>query len=280
MSPADGGGKILVEDGLLSAGFVQLPILLARDPNLSAGAKLVYVALLWYHWRGQDYPGQHQLAEDFGFSERSCRTYLQELEREGYLESSRPGRGQPNTLTLRTLRPAKFAGLDRQLLPVSIQGQDSVLRLTESDTPRQDPEGQSQTTGARSDSDSLRTWAESTATALGRPGEAKQLATWVRKQQIPLEILQAAGEVTAQQRELTKPVAYLQTVAKVMLADRAAAAEAGERKRADRKRDALGYARQVYADPIIGGSWASVESIVGESYGTALAAEVVKELQR
>lgn len=57
------------------------------------------------------------------------------------------------------------------------------------------------------------------------------------------------------------------------------AAEAGERRRAKRRRDALNYARQVYADPIIGGSWRSVESIVGESYGRDVAAAVVKELQ-
>lgn len=109
------GGRIEVEDGLLAAGFVQLPVLLARDPNLSAGAKLVYVALLWYYWRGQDYPGQQQLAEDFGMSARSAWGYLKELERETYMESRRPGRGQPNTLILRTLRPTDN-GADRQLL--------------------------------------------------------------------------------------------------------------------------------------------------------------------
>lgn len=115
--------------------------------------------------------------------------------------------------------------------------------------------------------------------ALGKPSEAKQLATWARKQQVPLELLQAAAEVTQQQDDLEKPVAYLQTVAKVMLADRATAAEAGEKKRSDRKRDALGYARQVFADPIIGGNWRSVESVVGESYGTTLAANVVAQLR-
>ena len=108
------GGRIEVEDGLLSAGFVQLPVLLARDPNLSAGAKLVYVALLWYYWRGQDYPGQQQLAEDFGMSARSAWAYLKELERENYLESKRPGRGQSNILILRTLRSAA-RGEDRPL---------------------------------------------------------------------------------------------------------------------------------------------------------------------
>jgi len=96
---------------------------------------------------------------------------------------------------------------------------------------------------------------------------------------VPLEVLQAAGEVTGQQAGLRKPVAYLQTVAKVMVADRVAAAEAGKRKKADTKRAALAYGREVFADKIIGGSWQSVESIVAEGYGKALAGEVVRELQ-
>ena len=78
---------------------------------------------------------------------------------------------------------------------------------------------------------------------------------------------------------LQKPVAYLQTVAKVMAADRQAAAEVGKRKQADTRKAALAYGREVHADRVIGGSWASVESIVGESYGAALAGEVVATLQ-
>ncbi len=135
------------------------------------------------------------------------------------------------------------------------------------------------TTPDDSDSDSLRTWATDTATALGKPSEARQLTTWARRQAVPLEVLQAAGEVTGQQAGLRKPVAYLQTVAKVMVADRVAAAEAGKRKKADTKRAALAYGREVFADKIIGGSWQSVESIVAEGYGKALAGEVVRELQ-
>ena len=127
MAESDGGGgKIIIEDGLLRAGFVQLPILLARDPNLSPGAKLVYVALLWYHWRGQDYPGQHQLAEDFGLSPRSAWTYLKELEREGYLESQRPGLGQPNRLVLHSLLPEIGSGRDRQLFAAPATGTEGI----------------------------------------------------------------------------------------------------------------------------------------------------------
>lgn len=151
---------------------------------------------------------------------------------------------------------------------------------TESEAVPPETQSEAQVTDRNSDSDDIHRWAEATATALGRPGEARQLATWARKQQIPLEILKAAGEVTAQQSDLQKPIAYLQTVAKVLLAQRQAAAAVGERKRTERRRDALNYARQIYRDPIIGGSWRSVESIVAESYGMTTATEIVSELQR
>jgi hypothetical protein len=152
-------------------------------------------------------------------------------------------------------------------------------KTTESGPPAASTVAKPQAARAKSDSDSLQAWAEATATALGRPAETKQLATWARKQAIPTDILQAAAEVTGQQADLKKPVAYLQTVAKVMLAEREAATEVGKRKAADRREAALAYGREVYADRIIGGSWASVESIVGESYGPDLAAEVVEVLK-
>lgn len=236
MAASDGGGRIVVEDGLLRAGFVQLPILLARDPNLSAGAKLVYVALLWYHWRGQDYPGQQQLAEDFGFSARSAWAYLKELEREGYLESDRPGLGQPNTLVLRTLRPASGDGQDRRLLAPAESGADPLpLQLPTEQQPRRaqpqtrkfcesgladsaglDPQNlrvtlevqDSESTrtesgaaqrGASGDSDSdFVNLSLRLATALGKPKEGKQLATWAKNHGISGDALQAAFERTQQ----------------------------------------------------------------------------------
>jgi hypothetical protein len=90
------GSEIVVANSLLSGGFVQVPILLLRDHRISAGAKIVYGALLWHHWRNKEFPGQEQLAEDFGFSARSALTYLKELETSGYIEVERPGLGQAN----------------------------------------------------------------------------------------------------------------------------------------------------------------------------------------
>jgi len=93
-------GRVIVTDALLAAGFVQPPMVVLRDPDLSAGAKVAYGALLWYAWRGADYPGQTAVAEEFGMSERSIRTYLGELSNRGYVEVQRPGLGQPNTYVL------------------------------------------------------------------------------------------------------------------------------------------------------------------------------------
>ena len=55
------------------------------------------------------------------------------------------------------------------------------------------------------------------------------------------------------------------------------AAEVGQRKEADRRADALAYARSILADPIIG-SLSSARAIVAETYGAELAAEVVAQL--
>jgi hypothetical protein len=323
------GGRIEVEDGLLAAGFVQLPILLARDPNLTAGAKLVYVALLWYYWRGQDYPGQQQLAEDFGMSARSAWAYLKELERESYLESKRPGRGQPNILILRTLRPAdggqdrplfsapsstpaprlvqtaepplrgpaaipvqtrKFcesrlatsANPDSQNLPKHIEQQDSVSTRTESESAAGAGSTQSQPASDRSESDFAEAIRQ-TATALNCAKETKQLITLAQAERWPEDLIRTAGRVVGQAiaagAQVRKPGAYLTTAVRVMLSDRQQAAEAGKRKVADRRQDALAYARQIYSDPIIGGNWRQVEAILRESYGQQVAAWVAEQLQ-
>lgn len=119
-------GKVRCENDLLARGFVQVPVLVLQDHDLSAGAKLTYGALLWYLWRGGDYPGQVAMSEEFGMGERSVRRYLAELEDRGYLRHERPGLGQVNTYQILTpwaespdrpnwpVRPAKSAGQDGQ----------------------------------------------------------------------------------------------------------------------------------------------------------------------
>lgn len=300
--PADTEPRAQYRDAERAAGFTTVSNVLARHVlRVSDGALVTYLAIKSFAGeKPEAFAGQKTLAEVRGISEQAVRKHLRELEGASLISTKRRGQGRTAILVVENIpADACQSYLKRwrgdQTVSAQTATQIAVKTATRDAVPRRQEEHRKKRTdrvpaaasatprptvaAEGSVSDDLRTWAEATATALGRPGEAKQLATWARKHEVPLGVLEAAAEVTAQQAGLEKPVAYLQTVAKVMVADRAAAAEAGERKRADRKRDALGYARQVYADPIIGGSWASVESIVGESYGLEIAVQVVRELR-
>src|SRR3984893_5517186 len=70
-------------DILTAKGFTQVPNHVLVSSKLSPGAKLAYAMLLKYAWQN-DYcfPGQKRLAKDMGVTDRSVRTYLQELEGE------------------------------------------------------------------------------------------------------------------------------------------------------------------------------------------------------
>lgn len=271
MATDNEGGRIIVEDEWLDQDpFIKMPVVVARNRALSVGAKIVYMALVNYHWQRRSYPGHRSLAEEWGIGERSVKRYFAELEAAGLLASKRPGLGQPNIYTLRSLKgqigPSRGPEWPnkRAKSALASQEQDSVQEPSETDF-------------------DIALIAQETATALGRSQEGKQFTTWARKQGIPRDILEAAGKVTVERmtggEKIEKPVAYLQTVAKVLLSDRQQAAEVGKRKGAERRQAALAYARQIYADKIIGGDWRQVQSILAESYGPKLAAEVVQKLQ-
>jgi hypothetical protein len=88
--------------------------LLVSD-RLSPGAKLTYAMLLKYAWQN-DYcfPGQERLAKDMGVTDRSVRTYLQELEREQFITIKQRGLGKPNLYELNLSASAA----DRKKFPV------------------------------------------------------------------------------------------------------------------------------------------------------------------
>ena len=92
--------NITCDNAVLARGFIQIPVLVLQESDLSAGAKVVYAGLLWYLWRGLDYPGHEQAAVDWGMSERSVGTHLRELGKRGLVESRQPGLGKPNTYHL------------------------------------------------------------------------------------------------------------------------------------------------------------------------------------
>ena len=88
--------NITCDNELLARGFVQIPVLVFQEREIHAGAKVIYGGLLWYRWRGLDYPGHAKAAIDWGLSENSIVRYMKQLEALGLVVETRPGLGQPN----------------------------------------------------------------------------------------------------------------------------------------------------------------------------------------
>src|SRR5215207_6862653 len=95
-------------------GYTQVPNHVLVSDRLSPGAKLTYAMLLKYAWQN-DYcfPGQARLAKDMGVTDRSVRTYLQELEHEQFITIKQRGLGKPNLYELYLSTSAA----DRKYLP-------------------------------------------------------------------------------------------------------------------------------------------------------------------
>src|SRR2546423_9553768 len=102
-------------DVLTAKGFTQVPNHVLISVRLSPGAKLTYAMLLKYAWQN-DYcfPGQARLAKDMGVTDRSVRTYLQELEAQKFINIKQQGQGRPNFYVLK-MRPS---GAVRKNFPV------------------------------------------------------------------------------------------------------------------------------------------------------------------
>src|SRR5438067_1803624 len=88
-------------DVLTAKGFTQVPNHVLISDRLSPGAKLTYAMLLKYAWQN-DYcfPGQERLGKDMGVTDRSVRTYLQELEAQRFVNIKQRGLGKPNLYEL------------------------------------------------------------------------------------------------------------------------------------------------------------------------------------
>src|SRR5712692_4355275 len=102
-------------DVLSAKGFTQVPNHVLVSDKVSPGAKLAYAMLLKYAWQDDFcYPGQERLAKDMGVTDRSVRTYLQELEAQKFINIKQQGQGKSNFYVIKT-RPS---GTGRKNLPV------------------------------------------------------------------------------------------------------------------------------------------------------------------
>lgn len=104
--------KLVGADALSERGFVQVPIAIVRNSDLSMGAKMAYTALLSYAWHNDFcYPGQDRMADDIGSSRKSVNLWLQELDKKGFIKIIRRGQGNTNlyevNLKAKVLRHAR-----------------------------------------------------------------------------------------------------------------------------------------------------------------------------
>ena len=88
-------------DPVSAQGFTQVPNLVLKEPELGAGAKLVYALLLSYAWNNDScFPGQDRLATDCGKTQAWISQQMKELEQHSFLEIQRRGQGKTNIYVL------------------------------------------------------------------------------------------------------------------------------------------------------------------------------------
>lgn len=100
---------IVVLNEALKHGFTQLPNYVLRDKTLSFGARLAYAVLLSYAWQEDScFPGQARMAQDLGTSDRSIRTFLNELKERGYITWKQQGLNKPNIYYILDFKPLQM----------------------------------------------------------------------------------------------------------------------------------------------------------------------------
>ena len=118
-------------DALSTHGFTQVPNHVLRSDMLSPGAKLAYAMLLSYAWQNDCFPGQARLATDMGVTDRSVRTYLQELKKKGFLKIKRQGQGKPNMYELDVSKTAAEARAVPKVIGKFFRSRSEKLALLE-----------------------------------------------------------------------------------------------------------------------------------------------------
>ena len=93
--------ELATADPIALHGFTQVPNFLFRKSGLSIGAIVVYSKFLSYAWHNNFcFPGQQKLADELDVSERSVRTWSNELQQAGLLEVTQRGLGKTNIYKL------------------------------------------------------------------------------------------------------------------------------------------------------------------------------------
>lgn len=122
-------------DAATAMGFTQVPNFLLKSRKLSSGDKMAFAMLLSYAWQNDFcFPGQERLAKDLGLSDRSVRTNLKSLEKNGLLRIKRRGQGRTNVYEL-DLKPPGFADPDRKKTSGLERKKTSGLERKESSGP-------------------------------------------------------------------------------------------------------------------------------------------------
>src|SRR4051794_6280089 len=90
---------ILQDESLkqFQGGFTAVPNRILQNNKLSLGARMTYAMLLKYAWQDDFcFPAQESIAKDLGVTDRSVRTFLNELQDSGLITWKRKGFNKPN----------------------------------------------------------------------------------------------------------------------------------------------------------------------------------------
>ncbi|MFI5398512.1 MAG: helix-turn-helix domain-containing protein [Candidatus Binatia bacterium] len=130
---------VLKDEGLkqFEGGFTAIPNRILENNGLTLGARMTYAMLLKYAWqRDFCFPAQERIAADLGVTDRSVRTFLNELRDAKIIMWKQQGLNRPNVYYILKLPertplnghdqsgPEDISGLERQ--PVSAQDRQSA----------------------------------------------------------------------------------------------------------------------------------------------------------
>lgn len=94
---------LIIKDTSLKRGFTSIPNIVLTS-SLSFGAKTIYSLLLMFAWQEKEtFPGQARLAQDAGCTERTVRTYLNELKKVGLITWKQRGLTKTNIYYINSL---------------------------------------------------------------------------------------------------------------------------------------------------------------------------------